>query len=300
MVVDGRLQDDLAERVEVAAERLLVAVGDLVRLGEDRGAAFHVEEPHRPAEGEAQLPGVEQVEDRDVMLAEPQVLEAASEQLGLDEQVGEDHDQGALADRLGQLVEDAGEVGLALAVGRASRASKIAIRCAGFRRGGMFRTTPPATQARPTASPCWRARCPATPAIRRAYSILVTSPEPKSIEPLVSTHQAAPEVRVGLELLDEEPIRPAVGPPVEPPEVVAGDVLAILGELDARPPVRAGMPARDAPLHRPRANSGRAASRDRTTGSRKLRGLRSGIIGGRCSRMGGGHRGQHGRSDDGR
>ena len=64
-------------------------------------------------------------------------------------------------------------------------------------------------------------------------------------------HQAAAQVGVGLELLDEEPVRPAVGPPVQPPQVVARHVLAILGELDARAAVRAGMPPRDAPLHRP-------------------------------------------------
>ena len=64
-------------------------------------------------------------------------------------------------------------------------------------------------------------------------------------------HEAAAQIGVGLELLDVEPIRPAVGPPVEPPQIVARDVLAILGELDARAAMRAGMPPRNAPLHRP-------------------------------------------------
>jgi hypothetical protein len=41
--------------VEVAAERRVVAVGDLVRLGEHRRPAFHVEEAHGSAELEAQF-----------------------------------------------------------------------------------------------------------------------------------------------------------------------------------------------------------------------------------------------------
>ena len=96
-------------------------------------------------------------------------------------------------------------------------------------------------------------------------------------------HEAAAEVRIGLELLDEEPVGPPEGPPVEPPEVVAGDILAVLGELDARPPVRAGVPARDAPLHRlPREQrQGRQPRQD--GGSRKLRARRSGNIGGDAS-----------------
>ena len=85
-------------------------------------------------------------------------------------------------------------------------------------------------------------------------------------------HQAAAQVGIGLELLDEEPVRAAVGPPVQPPQIVARDILAIFGELDARAAVRAGMPARDRAQHRPRAKSGKPASRDRTPISRKLRG----------------------------
>ena len=63
--------------------------------------------------------------------------------------------------------------------------------------------------------------------------------------------QAASQVGVGLELLDEESVRPAEGSPVEPPQVIAGHIFSILGELDARTAMRARVPARDVAQHRP-------------------------------------------------
>ena len=45
--------------------------------------------------------------------------------------------------------------------------------------------------------------------------------------------QAAAQIRIGLELLDVEPIRSAIGSPIEPPQIVARDVFSILSELDA-------------------------------------------------------------------
>src|SRR5439155_21760422 len=47
------------------------------------------------------------------------------------------------------------------------------------------------------------------------------------------------------------PIGTAVGPPIESPQIVARDVLAIFGEFDARAAVRAGVPPRNVSLHRP-------------------------------------------------
>ena len=52
------------------------------------------------------------------------------------------------------------------------------------------------------------------------------------------------EVGLLFVLLDVEPVGPAQDPPVEVPRIVAGGVLAMLGELDAEPLVGAGMRAR--------------------------------------------------------
>src|SRR5207248_10330392 len=56
------------------------------------------------------------------------------------------------------------------------------------------------------------------------------------------------EVRLLLVLLDEEPVGLAVGPPVDVPQLVAGVVLAVLGELGTEPLERAAVDAGEEPL----------------------------------------------------
>ena len=106
----------------------------------------------------AQLLRIEQVEHGHVVLAKPQVLEAAAEQFRLDEQVREDDDQRPLADRLGEFVQHVGASCVSPSGFACSSMSKNAGRWAGFRVGGRLRTTPLATHETPTASPCWTAR----------------------------------------------------------------------------------------------------------------------------------------------
>ena len=63
-------------------------------------------------------------------------------------------------------------------------------------------------------------------------------------------HEAEAEGCVGFRVLDVVTVGAAEGAPIEAAEVVARDVLAILGELDARAAVRADVSARDVALHR--------------------------------------------------
>src|SRR5690606_33795363 len=68
-----------------------------------------------------------------------------------------------------------------------------------------------------------------------------------------------------LELLDVVPVRSCVDLPVERGEIVARQVLAIFGELDAEPLVRRAVQAGQEPLdHRPRLQFHRAEARDDT------------------------------------
>jgi RNA polymerase sigma factor (sigma-70 family) len=64
-------------------------------------------------------------------------------------------------------------------------------------------------------------------------------------------HQTTSQVRIGLELFDIEAIGSSIRAPIEPPQIVAGDILSILGKFDARPAMRARMTPRHIPLHRP-------------------------------------------------
>ena len=252
MIIDGRLQHDLAQVVEIAAERLVIAVGDLVGLGEERRPPSMSRNRMGRRKSKLELPRVEQMKHRHVVLAEPQVLEAAAEQLGLDEQVRDDDAQApaggssrpARAAPGTSWVSPFGCVCSSTSidgrqVGRVAARAECSGRCPG-----------PRTKARPrlpAASAIWAIAPASLPGVFDLGDALRAElHRPAGVE-----HQAAAEIGVGLELLDEEPIGPPVSAPVEPPQIVAGHVLAILGELDARPPMRAGMPARDGPQHRP-------------------------------------------------
>ena len=93
-----------------------------------------------------------------------------------------------------------------------------------------------------------------------------------------------PQVRVGFEFLHIKPIRPAEDPPIEPPQVVARHIFAILGEFDARAAMRTRMPARDVALHRPpRKERQRSPAATTLAASRKLGGDGLGALGGSVS-----------------
>ena len=109
MVIDPLFQDDSPDRREPCGQRLLVAGGDVDRVGEHRTAPLHVNEPGRPAEIEADLLWIEQMEAGHIVMAEAEVPETAGEFPRIHEQIGNDHHQRPLADRLGQLVKHLGE-----------------------------------------------------------------------------------------------------------------------------------------------------------------------------------------------
>ena len=122
-----------------------------------------------------------------VVLAKAQMLEAAAQLGRLDEQIGDDDDQRPLANRLGQLVQQRHQLRAAARLDPLQADRTRGTRCAGLRRGGISVTTPSATHDSPTASPCCIARYASAAGNPLAYSIFVMPPEPKSIEPLVSS-----------------------------------------------------------------------------------------------------------------
>ena len=105
MMVDPLLEDDAADRPEPGGERLLVAGGDVERIGKQRAPPLHVEKPGRPTEVEADLLRIEEVIEGDVVAAKAKVPEGPGKCFRLHEQIGENHDQRPLADGLGDLVE---------------------------------------------------------------------------------------------------------------------------------------------------------------------------------------------------
>ena len=66
---------------------------------------------------------------------------------------------------------------------------------------------------------------------------------------LMSRQQGADQVRLFFELLEVELVGAAENLPVEVPQVVAGCVLAVLGELDGEAVVGTAVYAGDVPFH---------------------------------------------------
>src|SRR5262249_32623551 len=62
--------------------------------------------------------------------------------------------------------------------------------------------------------------------------------------------EATAQIGIGFKLLDVEAVGPPVGAPIEPPKGVAGNILAILGKLNARAAVGTGMASRHTAEHR--------------------------------------------------
>jgi hypothetical protein len=117
VIIDRGFEHHRPEVLLVGLKRLQVALGDLGGLGEDRRAPLHIQETHRPPKVEGQLLRIEQMKNHRVVLAEPQMLEARTEQFGLDEEIRNDHHERALGDRFGQFVQHADKLGLALGPG---------------------------------------------------------------------------------------------------------------------------------------------------------------------------------------
>ena len=197
------------------------------------------------------------MEGRDVVPPKPKVPEGPGQHGRIDEQVGDDHHQRPLPNRLGEFVEHLRQAGRALRLGLFDHVE---------RQPQVGRAPPRRQRADDPLGGTGDAdgvtllagQIPQRPAdppgvvdLGQRLDADGRGRRPEGHRPAGVEHEHEPEVGVGLVLLDVKPVGPAEGPPVEPPEVVAGDVLAVFGEFDARAAVGARVPARDVPHHRP-------------------------------------------------
>ena len=138
------------------AELLEVGLAEGPRVAGDLAAVLHVLDARHVVEGERHLGRVEDLEDDDLVLLVPEVLERADQLVGVVEQVGQDDDQRPPLDRLGQL---GGRCRSASSRRRACVCSSFSMstrRWPGPCRGGIWSRTPVSKVIRPAAS-CWNA-----------------------------------------------------------------------------------------------------------------------------------------------
>ena len=183
----------------------------------------------------------------------PAVAEAAQavvEAVQVGEQIGQDHDQPAVADLPGDLGQDGRQVGLAVGLGRLQRVDDFGQL---GQRGGRPQVGPLVAVEDGQAD-----RVPLLDQQRGerggdgggvgelGHRAAAVGHAGAGVE-----DDGAAEVGLLLVAFDGVPVGPGEGPPVEPFEVVAGGVLAVVGELDGEAVERAAVQAGDAALDDP-------------------------------------------------
>eukprot|EP00903_Cladosiphon_okamuranus_P003713 g3711.t1 len=232
LVIRGGVVGFGADLGEEILEGGLVFIGDEVRLGDDGGAVFKIDEAVWAIEFEADFLWIHEVEERDVVLAVAQVLEGFGEFGGVGEEVGKNDDEGALADFFGDGVKGGDEAGLA----------------GGF---DVFDGGEKAFQMRGAARG-WDFEVELVRADREAGGVALVHQEigegcgdPAGVFDLrflpgaVKIHGAGgvddevgAEVGIRFEFLDVEAIGTGEGFPVEPAGIIAGNVFPVFGEFD--------------------------------------------------------------------
>src|SRR5690606_1610479 len=85
------------------------------RLGKDCRPAFHIQKSSRSTEGKNQLHGIEQMKQRQIVLAKTNVFETSSQQFRIHKEIRHHNDHRTLSRRFSELVQHFDKVGLALA-----------------------------------------------------------------------------------------------------------------------------------------------------------------------------------------
>src|SRR4051812_29411193 len=185
-----------------------------------------------------------------VVLAKAKVLKAAAEDRRLQKKVRHNDHEGPLLNGLGELMQHIGKLSFALWSSRFEQIKDHSqvrgIALGRYLLHDRFRDAGQADRVALLASQVAKRRNEPAGIIE-----LRDAPRAEIHRAARIQDETAAEIGIGLEFLDVKAIGAAIGPPIKPPQVIAGDVFAIFGEFDARTSVRAGMAARNIPLHGP-------------------------------------------------
>ena len=251
MVVDGGVADEGVDGGQVGADDFAVAGSDEGGIDEEGVGAFEVEEAGGAVEVEVDLLGGEEVEEGDVVTAEAEVLESALQFGGVDEEVGDGDDQGALADFLSGGVQGLDQGGAALGLeGGELVHDEVEVGGAAFGRDFLtvIGTDAPETDGvalmRGEVGEGGAELAGEVHAGALAWGGVGVVHGAAGID-----DEAEAEVGVGFEFLDVKAVGAAPGAPVEAAGVIAGDVLAVLGELEGGAFDGGAVATRDAAEH---------------------------------------------------
>ncbi len=181
------------------------------------------------------------MESRDVMLSESQMLEAFFELRRIDEEIGDDDNESALPHGFREFIEDFRETRFPLGFGFLERIEKQ-FQVGGGSFGGdvlnnLFRDGRDPNRIALLCREVGERRTNTPPVIDFGQHSFRRKPHGSAgVE-----DSTAAEVGVGLELFDVVPVGTAERAPIESAQIVAGDVLSVLGELDAGTAMRRSM-----------------------------------------------------------
>ena len=233
----GSVSRNSRHRLQVVAAHALGVERQLV-------GRLHVLELDQALEREMHLGLVEDVEQDDLVAAVAQVVQALQHRLRVGQQVAEEHDQALAADHGRQLVQARGHVGLRRSASGWPAATGCCRAACRLLRGGrlawMLRVERDQADRVLLVDHQVAQRRRQADGVLELGQLLAVGVGHRGAE---VHHQVAGDVGLGLELLEVILVGLGVDVPVEVLEVVAGDVLAMLGELDGEALERAGVQA---------------------------------------------------------
>ena len=228
----------------------LVFVGDEIWFGDDGGAVLEIDEALGTVELETDFLGIHEMEEGNVVLAVAEVLEGFGEFLGFGEEIGEDDDEGALADFFRDGVEggdeaggtgwfdllDGGEKPFEMRGAAGGRDFEVELVRADGEAGGIALVDEKVGEG-----------CGDFPGVFD-FRFLAGALEIHGARGI--DDEVGAEVGIGLEFLDVETIGAGEGLPVEAARIVSGNVFPILCELDGGTTVRGAVFSCDVAHHR--------------------------------------------------
>ena len=110
-VIDFEFIATGAETMEVGVEGLPVTLLDDLRFGDESAGVFHVHETDGPVELEFDFVAVEEVEDCQIVFAIVEMPETVKEFFRVVKEVGENDDERAAANLVGERVQSSDETG---------------------------------------------------------------------------------------------------------------------------------------------------------------------------------------------
>ena len=244
LIVDAGAAELAAVAIDELADRLAIVRADDAGHRHHLLGGLEILETRGAIEREVDLVGIEHVEDEDVGTAMVKELQTANDGLGIVEQIGDDDDHARAWSAPRRPAAAASRRWCGCRAGAATSATSRFRRWPGRVLAGTRADDAIVERHQPDAVALPVHQVAERRGQARGVLELARPARPVRHRPADVDQQVTVEVGFLLELLDVVPIAAREDLPVDRREIVAADVLAVLGELDAEALERAAVEAR--------------------------------------------------------